>query len=55
MEGVMRHFYFRALVERSIGDEANWDKVDALMVKTLAAAEKFALQACATVLDPSRW
>jgi hypothetical protein len=42
MEGVMRHFYFRALVERSVGDEANWDKVDALMLKTLAAAEKVA-------------
>jgi hypothetical protein len=42
MEGVMRHFYFRALVERSVGDEANWDKVDALMLKTLTAAEKVA-------------
>jgi hypothetical protein len=42
MEGVMRHFYFRALIERSVGDEANWDKVDALMLKTLAAAEKVA-------------
>jgi hypothetical protein len=42
MEGVMRHFYFRALIERSESDGANWDKVDALMVKTLAAAEKVA-------------
>jgi hypothetical protein len=42
MEGVMRHFYFRAMIERSVGDEANWDKVDALMLKTLAAAEKVA-------------
>jgi hypothetical protein len=42
MEGVMRHFYFRAMIERSVGDGANWDKVDALMLKTLAAAEKVA-------------
>jgi hypothetical protein len=27
---------------RSVGDGANWDKVDALMLKTLAAAEKVA-------------
>jgi hypothetical protein len=42
MEGVMRHFYFRAMIERSVGGGANWDKVDALMVKTLAATEKVA-------------
>jgi hypothetical protein len=42
MEGVMRHFYFRALIERSVGEGANWDKVDALMLKNLAAAEKVA-------------
>jgi hypothetical protein len=42
MEGVMRHFYFRAMIERSVGDGANWDKVDALMLRTLAAAEKVA-------------
>jgi hypothetical protein len=42
MEGVMRHFYFRAMIERSVGDGANWDKVDALMLKTLAAAGKVA-------------
>ena len=40
MEGVMRHFYFRAMIERAVGDEANWDKVDALLLRTLAAAEK---------------
>ena len=38
----MRHFYFRAMIERSVGDGANWDKVDALMLRTLAAAEKVA-------------
>jgi hypothetical protein len=42
MEGVMRHFYFRAMIERSVGEGANWDKVDALMLRTLAAAEKVA-------------
>ena len=42
MEGVMRHFYFRAMIERAVGDEANWDKVDALLLRTLAAAEKVA-------------
>jgi hypothetical protein len=42
MEGVMRHFYLRALIERSVGEGTNWDKVDALMLKTLAAAEKVA-------------
>jgi hypothetical protein len=42
MEGGMRHFYFRAMIERSVGDGANWDKVDALMLKTLAAAKKVA-------------
>ena len=42
MEGVMRHFYFRAMIERSVGSEADWDKVDALMLRTLAAAEKVA-------------
>ena len=38
----MRHFYLRALIERSVGDGVNWDKVDALMLRTLAAAEKVA-------------
>ena len=42
MEGVMRHFYFRAMIERAVGSWPNWDKVDALMLKTLAAAEKVA-------------
>ena len=42
MEGVMRHFYFRALIEQRMGPQANWSVVDALMLKTLAAAEKVA-------------
>jgi hypothetical protein len=42
MEGVMRHFYLRALIEQRMGDEADWNSVDALMLRTLAAAEKVA-------------
>ena len=42
MEGVMRHFYLRALTEQRMGDDADWNSVDALMLRTLAAAEKVA-------------
>jgi hypothetical protein len=42
MEGVMRHFYLRALIEQRMGPQADWGVVDALMLKTLAAAEKVA-------------
>jgi hypothetical protein len=42
MEGVMRHFYLRALIEQRMGDEADWNSIDALMLRTLAAAEKVA-------------
>ena len=42
MEGVMRHFYLRALIEQRMGPQADWSVVDALMLKTLAAAEKVA-------------
>ena len=42
MEGVMRHFYFRALIEQRMGPQADWSVVDALMLKTIAAAEKVA-------------
>jgi hypothetical protein len=42
MEGVMRHFYLRALIEQRMGDDADWNSVDALMLRTLAAAEKVA-------------
>ena len=38
----MRHFYFRALIEQRMGPQADWSVVDALMLKTLAAAEKVA-------------
>jgi hypothetical protein len=42
MESVMRHFYLRALIEQRIGPKADWSVVNALMLKTLAAAEKVA-------------
>jgi hypothetical protein len=42
MEGVMRHFYLRALIEQRMGPQADWSVVDALMLKTLAAAKKVA-------------
>jgi hypothetical protein len=42
MEGVMRHFYLRALIEESMGAEADWNAIDSLMQKALAAAEKVA-------------
>jgi hypothetical protein len=42
MEGVMRHFYLRALIEQRMGPQADWSVVDGLMLKTLAAAEKVA-------------
>ena len=42
MEGVMRHFYFRVMIEQRMGPQADWSVVDALMLKTLAAAEKVA-------------
>ena len=38
----MRHFYLRALIEQRMGPQADWSVVDALMLKTLAAAEKVA-------------
>jgi hypothetical protein len=42
MEGVMRHFYLRALIEQRMGPQADWSVVDGLMLKALAAAEKVA-------------
>jgi hypothetical protein len=42
MEKVMRHFYLRALIEERIGSQTDWNAVDSLMLKALAAAEKVA-------------
>jgi hypothetical protein len=40
MEGVTRHFFLRALIEESMGSQTDWNAVDSLMLKALAAAEK---------------
>ena len=42
MERVMRHFYLRAMVEQSVGLQADWKKIDALMMQTAQVAEKVA-------------
>jgi hypothetical protein len=42
MEGVTRHFFLRALIEESMGSQTDWNAVDSLMLKALAAAEKVA-------------
>jgi hypothetical protein len=42
MERVMRHFYLRALIEERMGAQADWNAIDSLMQKALAAAEKVA-------------
>jgi hypothetical protein len=40
MEKVMRHFYLRGLVEGRMGSQTDWNAVDSVMLKALAAAEK---------------
>src|SRR5690348_7905758 len=42
MKQVMRHFYLRALIEERMGSHTEWNAVDTLMLKSLAAAEKVA-------------
>jgi hypothetical protein len=42
MEWVMRHFYLRARIEERMGAQTDWNAVDSLMQKALAAAEKVA-------------
>ena len=42
MERVMRHFYLRARIEERMGAQTDWNAVDSLMQKALAAAEKVA-------------
>jgi hypothetical protein len=42
MKQVMRHFYLRALIEERMGSQTDWNAVDTLMLKSLAAAEKVA-------------
>jgi hypothetical protein len=38
----MAHFFRRAMVEQRMGARADWNAVDSLMLKALAAAEKVA-------------
>ena len=38
----MRHFYIKAMVEKSLGEKADWKAVDAAMVQAAAMAEKVA-------------
>jgi hypothetical protein len=38
----VNYFYLRALIEERIGSQTDWNAVDSLMLKALAAAEKVA-------------
>jgi hypothetical protein len=42
LEQAMRHFYIRAMVEKSMGEKADWKAVDAAMVQAAVLAEKVA-------------
>ena len=42
MEGVTRHFFLRALIDESMGSQTDWNAVDSVMLKALAAASKVA-------------
>ena len=42
MEGVTRHFFLRALIDESMGSQTDWNAVNSLMLKALAAASKVA-------------
>jgi hypothetical protein len=35
---MMRHFYLRALIERRQGADANWDKLDGLMWRSIVTS-----------------
>jgi hypothetical protein len=42
LEQTMRHFYIKAMVEKSLGEKADWKAVDAAMIQAAALAEKVA-------------
>jgi hypothetical protein len=42
LEQAMRHFYIKAMVEKSLGERADWRAVDAAMIQAAAMAEKVA-------------
>jgi integrase len=43
LEQTMRHFYIKAMVEKSLGEKADWKAVDAAMIQAAAMAEKVAV------------
>jgi hypothetical protein len=51
MEKIMRHFYLRAVIEERMGSQTDWNAVDSLMLKALAAAEKVARYRCLTLIS----
>ena len=42
LEETMRHFYIKAMVEKSLGEKADWKAVDAAMENAASWAEKVA-------------
>jgi hypothetical protein len=42
MEEVMRHFYIKAMVEKSVGEHADWKSVDAAMIQAASIARDVA-------------
>jgi Transposase C of IS166 homeodomain len=42
MEAAMRHFYLTALIEKSAGEHADWEAVDAAMVQAASIAKEVA-------------
>ena len=42
LEQAMRHFYIKAMVEKSFGEKADWKAVDAAIVQAAALADKVA-------------
>jgi hypothetical protein len=42
MEEAMRHFYLRALIEKSPGEYADWKAIDAAMVQAASIAKEVA-------------
>ena len=42
LEQTMRHFYIKAMLEKSLGEKADWKAVDAAMIQAAALAEKVA-------------
>ena len=54
LDQTMRHFYIKAMAERSLGPQADWKTVDAAMVQAAALAEKIAALSQAGSRPPGR-